>query len=86
MAAPTSKKREFEITLPKGSRPHMALTGRKSRTLRRLARFDEMTDPQIPILYLPNRRNSRGKAYLFAAAVGVAAGVISFALALLRRS
>ena len=43
-----------------------------------------MNRPQIPISRFPTRRDGGAKPYIWAAALGVAAGAVSLAFALLR--
>jgi hypothetical protein len=46
---------------------------------------DDMSEPQIPISRLPARRRGGAKPYILAGALGVVAGLVSFAFAVLRR-
>lgn len=44
-----------------------------------------MTQPKIPIYYATTRRPGAARPYILAAAVGLVAGLISVAFAVLRR-
>ncbi len=44
-----------------------------------------MSEPQIPIYRWPVRRRDAAKPYILAAALGLVAGVLSLAFAVLRR-